>query len=350
MLDKLIQQIRPTINPKISDAVSCHLDDLTKPKGSLGRLEEFVLQYCLCRQSREAAIRRPCILTFAADHGITEMGITPFPAEVTAQMVKNMAGGGAAVSVMATQAGYPFRVIDVGVKADLTGRDNLLIRKIRKGTRNFLKQPAMSREEVVRAIGIGIETVDAMDADLLGLGEMGIGNSSSASALYSLILGVDPVECVGPGTGSRGELLKKKIRCIEEAIGFHRNGWDATPLDALARVGGLEIAAIVGAILGACRKATPIVIDGFICSAAAIVAMQLSPLVHEYLFFSHVSDEPFHRKFMKSQRIKPVLDMGMRLGEGTGAVLAMQILQQALACYHQMATFSGASVSGRVDW
>ena len=344
MLD-FIGPIRPAGDAKLEKEIRTHLDELTKPPGSLGRLEEFALQYCLCHQNRLAAIHVMKLFTFAGDHGITKEGITPYPAEVTRQMVLNMATGGAAVSVMCKTAGIEYAVVDVGVNSDFDSLPGITIRKIRKGTENFLTMPAMTAADCESAIRIGYELAVSSGADLLGAGEMGIGNSSSASALYSLLLGADSTQTVGPGTGSHGTLLEKKRTAVRTAVAFHKKEWDGSPFDALRRVGGFELAAICGMALGGAATGIPVVIDGFIASAGALIAVLIVPHVRDYLFFSHVSAEPFHREFYAKQSIRPVLDLDMRLGEGTGAVLAMQIIQQSMMCYANMATFHSAGVN-----
>ena len=346
MLD-FILPIRPAANAKLEDEIRAHLDELTKPSGSLGRLEEFALQYCLCRQNRCAAINVMKLFTFAGDHGITRERITPYPAEVTRQMVLNMAAGGAAVSVMCKTAGVGYEVVDIGVNGTFNPLPRLIIRKIREGTRNFVTMPAMTANECESAIRVGYDLAVSSGVDLLGAGEMGIGNSASASALFSLLLDADPKQTVGPGTGSRGTLLERKIATVRHAVEFHTIEWDGSPFDALRRVGGFELAAICGMALGGAASGIPVVIDGFIASAGALVALLVDPNVRNYLFFSHVSAEPFHREFYTTQSIRPVLDLDMRLGEGTGAVLAMQIIKQSMTCYASMATFHSAGVSNR---
>ena len=346
MLD-FVPQIRPVANAQLEGEVRMHLDQLTKPPGSLGRLEEFALQYCLCRRNRFAVIDVMKLFTFAGDHGITQEGITPYPAEVTRQMVLNMATGGAAVSVMCGAAGIEYAVVDVGVNATLDPLPRLIIKKVGEGTKDFVTMPAMSAKDCESAIRVGYDLAVSSGADLVGTGEMGIGNSSSASALYSLLLSADPAQTVGPGTGSHGALLEKKKITVAKAVAFHKKEWDGSPFDALRRVGGFELAAICGVALGGAAAGIPVVIDGFIASAGALVAMLIAPSVRDYLFFSHVSAEPFHREFYTRQSIRPVLDLDMRLGEGTGAVLAMQIIKQSMMCYANMATFQSAGVSNR---
>jgi len=339
--------IQPVANKDLEKEVVDRLNNLTKPIGSLGRLEEFVLRYCLCRGTATAKISRMKIFTFAGDHGITEENITPYPSEVTCQMVLNMVAGGAAISVMCRKAEIDCTVVDMGVKAAFEECPGLLIKKIAPGTKNFKREPAMSDEECLKALDVGQDLAKGSASDLLGVGEMGIGNTSSASALYSLLLDLDPEDTIGAGTGSVGALLEKKKQVIRDGVLFHRIEWDHTPVEALKRVGGYEIAGMTGMILGGALKGIPLVIDGFVATAAALVAMKMEPAVKDYLFFAHASAEQFHKPFLASQGIEPILSLNMRLGEGTGSVLAMQIIAQAMECYHRMATFDSAGVSGR---
>lgn len=344
MITKEIE-ITKTANPELQATVQSRLDNLTKPPGSLGRLEAFAMQYCLCRGDADAKILRKSLKIFAGDHGITAQGVAPFPKEVTVQMVHNMLGGGAAVVVMCKAAGVDYRVIDMGVDGDFDSHDLLVCKKVNRGTQSFHSDCAMSREECDSALSAGIEIALKEESDITAVGEMGIGNTSSASALYALLLGVDGTSTVGMGTGAVGELYERKCRVIDEAVNFHRENWDGSPVDALRRVGGFEIAAMTGYIIGCAQKRIPVVIDGFIATASALCAVKMEPMVLDYLFFGHVSDEQFHRSVLDSLGVKPILELGMRLGEGTGAVLAMQIIEQALNCYHYMATFASAGVS-----
>ena len=344
-MEKIPPAIQPVKNTALSDQIQAHLDFLTKPKGSLGRLEELALQYCLCRKSAKPSIKTAAVYTFAGDHGITEEGIAPYPKEVTPQMVLNMTGGGAAVSVMSKNAGIRDFVVDMGVDFDFPDHPKLFKRKVGRGTRNFLKGPAMTGYECTQAMSAGFDLAMDSGCDLLGVGEMGIGNTTSASALYALLLNIDPETTVGAGTGASGDLLKHKTRVIRDAVEMHRKEWDKTPMDALCRVGGFEIAGMAGFIMGAAAAGIPVAVDGFIASAAAAVAMAMTPNLKDYLVFSHKSSERFHGGYFDLIGVKPVLDLGMRLGEGTGAVLAMQIVMQAMNCYHQMATFASAGVS-----
>lgn len=325
--------------------IQTRLDNLTKPPGSLGRLEELVMQYCLCRGDADARIGAVKIFTFAGDHGITEENVSPFPSEVTVQMVANMAAGGAAISVLCKNGGIEYSVVDIGVKGDVSAVTGVLQRKVARGTANFLRGPAMSEEQCSRALAIGKECA-AEDFGLFGVGEMGIGNTSSASALVSLLLNLPAEETTGAGTGASGELLRHKAEVINNAVMFHQKEWDGSGFDALRRLGGYELAGMAGLMLGAAERRIPVVVDGFISSAAAYAAVRMYPEVRDYLIFSHASAEKFHTEFLNRIDAKPVMDLQMRLGEGTGSALAMHIVRQALNCYHRMATFDSAGVSG----
>jgi nicotinate-nucleotide--dimethylbenzimidazole phosphoribosyltransferase len=338
--------IDSTSNPALKLVINNRLNDLTKPQGSLGLLEDIVRQYCLCRGSADATIRKMSMYTFAADHGITQEKVAPYPKDVTKQMVLNMVSGGAAISVLCKNAGIDYSVVDIGVDGDFDILSPVLIqRKIAHGTKSFHNASAMTKEECAQALDAGFTIASSSNADVIGVGEMGIGNSSSASALYSLLLDIPAEKTVGAGTGATGDLLAHKKKIVGESVAFHRQSWDRSALSALERVGGFEIAGIVGGIFGAASRHIPIVVDGFIASSAALVAMKMNPFVKEYLFFAHESSERFHCNFLANLGIQPILHLGMRLGEGTGSALAMQIIAQSLNCYHQMATFSSAGVS-----
>jgi len=334
-------------NDSIQSQVQAQLDDLTKPPGSLGFLEDLVMQYCLCRNDSKANLRSKELFVFAASHGITAEGVAPYPKEVTVQMVMNMLGGGAAVTVMSRQANMSYNVVDMGVDGDFDAHELLSHCKVAHGTVSFLSESAMTEKQCDQALQTGINLSRQVQSDIVAIGEMGIGNTSSASALYSLLFGKSALETVGRGTGSEGELLEKKRQTLDRAISFHRANWDGTAFDALQRVGGFEIAGMTGFCLGCAKKRIPVVVDGFIATAAALCAIKIHKNVKDYLFFGHVSDEQFHAFVLKELGVRPILSLNMRLGEGTGAVLATQIIEQALTCYHQMATFSSAGVSNR---
>jgi nicotinate-nucleotide--dimethylbenzimidazole phosphoribosyltransferase len=347
MMKEIVSRIQPAENQVLRQEIQSHLDDLTKPLGSLGRLEEIAMQYCLCRNTSRPEEPVMKVFTFAGDHGITEENITPYPKEVTKQMVLNMLGGGAAASVMCKTAGIGHFVVDMGVDADFDGISGLVDCKTGRGTRNFTIEPAMSAESCESAMQKAADIVVNSGASLVGIGEMGIGNSSSASAIYSLILDVAPLYTVGAGTGSLGDTFKRKLNAVCRGVELHRNEWDKTAFDALRRTGGFEIAGMAGAILGAASARIPVVVDGFIAGAAGLVASRISPAAKDYIFYSHASAENFHMEFLAREKIKPILSLDMRLGEGTGAILAMQIINQAIACYNKMATFSSAGVAGK---
>ena len=349
MKEFTIPEIPEYENQSLEQEIKGHLDNLTKPRGSLGRLEEIALQFCMCRNSEHARIRKMQLFTVAGDHGVTRNNITPFPKEVTQQMVLNMLAGGAAVSVMCRNAGIWYSVIDAGVDAEFKNHPLLIKRKIGYGTDDFSQSPAMSDVQCSRAIEEGIKIIHDCGADLLGTGEMGIGNSASASAVYSLLLDIDPDYTTGAGTGATGELLEHKKSIVRTGVSIHKQVWDGTPFDALRRCGGFEIAMLTGMIIGAVSNRIPVVIDGFITGAAALCAIKMEPRIARYCLFSHISAESFHREFCSTIGIVPILDLQMRLGEGTGAVLAMQLIVQALNCYHEMATFGSAAVTNRTE-
>jgi nicotinate-nucleotide--dimethylbenzimidazole phosphoribosyltransferase len=346
-MNEFTADIRPVHDEGLEREVRKRLDNLTKPPGSLGRLEEIAVQYCLCRGTALPSFGKMAVYTFAGDHGITEERITPYPKEVTRQMVLNMACGGAAASVMCRAAGIEYHVVDMGVDTDFDASCGVMDLKAGRGTANICTGPAMSPQRCMTAVKSGFELAGGSGADLVGVGEMGIGNSSSAAALYSLFLGVEAVKTVGAGTGSTGQLYERKVSAVRRALALHRPQWDSTPLDGLRRLGGFEICGMTGAILGAASRRIPVVVDGFIAGAAGMVASRISPHVRGCIFYSHASAENFHREFLRIEGVKPILDLDMRLGEGTGAILAMQIISQAMACYNGMATFDSAGVSNK---
>jgi nicotinate-nucleotide--dimethylbenzimidazole phosphoribosyltransferase len=341
--------IHPVADASLEREIIARLNNLTKPVGSLGLLEELALRYLLCKRRVDAPLSMMQIFTLAGDHGITDEKITPYPSEVTYQMVLNMVRGGAAISVMCRKAGIGCTVVDMGVKGAFHEQPGLLIRKIAPGTRNFSKEPAMSEKECLKALDVGSQLAAGSGCDLLGIGEMGIGNTSSASALYSLLLDVDPLETVGIGTGSVGVMLERKKQAIMAGVSLHKKAASGSPLEALRRVGGFEIAGLTGMILAAAESRIPVVVDGFVASAAALAAIRMEPETRGYLFFAHASAEAYHETFLKNEGIRPILSLDMRLGEGTGSLLAMQIIAQAMECYHRMATFQNAGVSGKEE-
>jgi nicotinate-nucleotide--dimethylbenzimidazole phosphoribosyltransferase len=326
----------------------------TKPPGSLGRLELLAVELAVLGMTLAPRVDRPRILVFAADHGLAHHGTSAYPREVTAQMMRNFATGGAAISVLCRSAGVELEVIDVGVDADLDGVQGIVGAKVRRGSRDVLSGPAMSEDELDAALEAGRSAVRrALDAgaDAVGLGEMGIGNTASASLLASALLGLPLEATVGPGTGLDAEGVARKRRILAEVLARHdgagrfRNPSRAR--QALACLGGLEIGALAGAMLEAASRRLPVVVDGFIVTVAALVAVRIEPAVREALFFAHRSVEPGHGPVLDALEASPLLDLGLRLGEGTGAVLALPLLRAAAAILREMATFESAGVSER---
>lgn len=325
------------------------LDTLTKPLGSLGRLEDIAAQILAIRQETFAEPIRKGVYVFAADHGITAEGVSAYPREVTSQMVLNFLRKGAAINVLTALHRAELQIVDVGVDADFDTIPGLLHHKVAKGTRNMLHEPAMSDEQLAEAIAVGVEVAeDAVRAGqtMIAIGEMGIGNTTSASAMTCALTGATAAAATGRGTGLNLEAHTRKIDVIE-AVGHKHFGRSSrpAPLDILRCVGGLELAAMTGMILAAAEHRLVIVIDGFIATAAAAIAVALAPAVQGYLIAGHQSEEPGHKLLLEHLNLSPVLMLNMRLGEGTGAVLAMPIIESAVALYTQMATFTSAGVS-----
>jgi nicotinate-nucleotide--dimethylbenzimidazole phosphoribosyltransferase len=334
-------------------AAALRLDSLTKPVGSLGRLEEIVRRYAAIRHDASAAMGRGAVLVFVADHGVVEAGVSAYPKGVTVEMLRNIGAGGAAISVLARRCGYDLIVADVGVETDTSAQPfvGVRYRRVAAGTRNFIHEPAMSLDQVRRALTIGIETAReavAAGATLIGVGEMGIGNSTSAAALLSALTGIAPEQIAGRGTGVDDAGLRRKVDAIEAGLRVHR-GRAGDGLALLGALGGFEIAAMAGVCLGGAAARVPVVIDGFIATAAAAAAARIRPAINDYMFFGHRSAEGGHALALAAIGARPLLDLDMRLGEGTGAVLAMGIIESALALFHQMATFTSAGVSGKVE-
>jgi nicotinate-nucleotide--dimethylbenzimidazole phosphoribosyltransferase len=319
--------IRPIADPDLETRIRARLDSLTKPPGSLGRLEELALQLGLIQSTEAPRIGRKAMIVFCADHGVVDEGVSPYPSEVTRQMVANFHSGGAAINVLCRHANIEPVIVDMGVG---------------NPTRNFAREPAMTRAAAEQALDTGFAY--AAKAEILGAGEMGIGNTTSAAALFSAFSGLDVLDTTGRGTGLDDAGLTRKVEIIRRALSLHQPN-PADPIAVLAALGGFEIAAIAGLILGAASRRHLVMLDGFITGAAAIVARAISPASLDYVVFSHCSAEKGHRKMLDFLNAHPLLHLDMRLGEGTGAALGIGLLEASVNLYREMATFQSAGVS-----
>ncbi|MEW5975432.1 MAG: nicotinate-nucleotide--dimethylbenzimidazole phosphoribosyltransferase [Acidobacteriota bacterium] len=322
---------------------------LTKPPGSLGRLEEIANRCAAIQRTLLPRVSRPTLLLFAGDHGVCQEAVSPYPQSVTAQMVVNFQNGGAAVNALARANQIDLRVVDVGVANDLPSLSNVVCRRVRSGTKNFCVEPAMTPNEAEMAVSVGIEEAEAAcesGAWILGIGEMGIGNTTVAAALTAALTGLPAARVSGRGTGADDNCLARKVQAIDRAISLHEKHL-TSPLSLLARLGGLEIAAMCGACLAGAARRRPVVIDGFIATAAAALAVEFDRRVAGYLIAGHHSPEPGQALLWERLGQRPLLDLQMRLGEGTGAVLAMTLVRSAVAAFTEMATFESAGVSDR---
>ena len=358
-LGSVTPRLQSTMSTELADLppvealarVRAALDAKTKPPGSLGRLEDLAARLALVQGTLAPSVDPARAIVFAADHGVADEGVSAYPKAVTAEMAKNFAAGGAAVSVIARANGIELRAVDVGVDADLSGVDGLVHEKVRRGTDNLARGPAMSHEDVDAALGVGRRAiVDAAEAGCRAvcLGEMGIGNTTSAAILTAALTGGSAAAATGAGTGVAGEALEAKRALVARALERAAPLAD-DPAELLCEVGGLEIAALVGAMTEAPAHRIVTVVDGFIATAAALVAVGMRPALAESLFFAHRSAEPGHGAALEALGATPVLDLGLRLGEGSGAVLALPVLRGAAAVLRDMATFESAGVSGAVD-
>ena len=340
-----LKQIRP-ISTKWLDRANERIDNLVKPKGSLGMLEEMAARVVAIREEEMPEIPAKEVFVFAGDHGVVSEGISPYPQEVTGLMVKNFLTGGAGINVLARSAGAKVSVIDIGMKEALTDEKDLIVRNIRRGTRNIARERSMTLKETEEAIDVGVEMAErafAQGTGMVATGEMGIGNTTPSAALCSVLLPAEVEDVTGRGTGLDDEGLRHKISVVKKAIEIN-DPFMGDPLSVLSALGGLEIAGICGLCLGGAALRMVVIVDGFISSAAALVAMRLNPVVKDYLFFSHNSSEKGHQVFFEKEGISPVLDLGLRLGEGTGAALAMQIIDNAIKIYREMATFQEVGI------
>lgn len=348
MLEEIIAQIGD-LNEEVMTAARERQNNLTKPPGSLGVLEDITIRLAGILETPVPSISGKTVLIMAGDHGVVEEGVSAWPSEVSVQMLQNFVAGGAAINVLARHAGAKLVLVDVGVKAqmDLPGVSNC---KVRPGTGNMTQGPAMTREEAAKAVQVGFSQAQAaiaQGANLIATGDMGIGNTTPSSAILATFSGMPVAKVIGRGTGVDDAGLRKKIAAVEKALAVNKpDPRDA--LDVLCKVGGLEIAAIAGVILGGAVCRVPVLVDGFISGAGALVAAKLAPKAKNFMFASHLSEEPGHRYMLELLDLQPLLKMKMRLGEGTGAVLAMPVVEAACKIQAEMATFQSAGVAEKL--
>lgn len=347
-LQEILSRIQP-LDENAMQAARQRQNTLTKPPGSLGILEELSIKAAGIQGKPIPVIKDKAVIVMAGDHGVVAEGVSAFPSEVTPQMVVNMLQSGAAINVLSKHVGARVILVDMGVASELPAHENLISRKVRSGTSNFVDGPAMSRDEAVQSILTGAEIVKteiAKGLDILATGEMGIGNTTPSAAIAVALSGKPANEVVGRGTGVDDQGLQRKIEVVETGIEINKPD-PQDGLDVLSKVGGFEIAGLVGVILGAAENKVLVVVDGFISTAAAMIAMTLSPQVKDYLIAGHCSQEFGHAKMLKWLGLCPVLDLELRLGEGTGAVLAMSVVEASCKIISDMATFTEAGVSDK---
>ncbi len=346
----ILTAIQPIKKSFLAQA-QARLDNLTKPVGSLGQVEDLAKRYAAIVENLKPKLGGKNIYTFAADHGVVAEGVSAYPQEVTFQMVYNFLQQGAGINVLARHAGARIVVVDIGVDHDFSPAAGLMIRKIGRGTRNMAQGPAMSGPEAMRALEVGLEMADHAreeGATLVGTGDMGIGNTTASSAILASLTGLPISQITHRGTGIDNSGLRRKIQVIERALKINAPD-PKSPLDVLAKVGGFEIAGIAGLIIGCAFHRIPVVVDGFISTAGAMIAAAFNPSVKGYLFASHQSAEKGHRFMWEYLGQKPILNLSLRLGEGTGAALAMLIIEGAVKILTEMATFGEAGVSGKSE-
>jgi nicotinate-nucleotide--dimethylbenzimidazole phosphoribosyltransferase len=350
LLASVIDSI-PVPDPSWEDRAWARLDSLTKPPRSLGLLEEVAQRLAVLQETEKPCVPRKAIVLMAGDHGVTAQGISPYPSEVTAQMVANFAAGGAAINQLALHADAHVVVVDVGVANPLPLTKGVVEARVANGTADMTLGPAMTPAETLAAIRVGMERVAELadeGLDLVGTGDMGIGNTTASAAITAVLTCVDPADVVGPGTGLDEAGVRHKVDVVRKAIEVNVPD-PLNALDVLTKVGGLEIAGIVGVVLGAASLGIPVVSDGYISGAAALVALHMAPAIRPWLFVSHRSAEPGHTVVLEALGMRPVLQLDMRLGEGTGAALAMELMDAACAVMSGMATFAEAGVADRED-
>lgn len=339
--------IESTANASLEVRLRYKINHKTKPLGALGLLEDLALQLGLIQRSESPLLHSPQMVVFAADHGIAAEGVSAYPQAVTVQMVGNMLAGGAAINVFARQHGFALQVVDAGVAANLPAHPQLLPRKIAMGTKNLCKQPAMSRDQAQAALTAGMEVMQALPGNVVAFGEMGIANTSPAALLLARLTGASIEEATGRGTGLDDRQLLHKQGVLMGALACHPATQPLDVVGELAALGGFEIAMMAGAMLQAASERRVVLVDGFIAGAAALVAQALAPQVRGYLVFCHRSAETGHRLLLAHLEAQPLLELDLRLGEGTGALLAWPLLQSAALLMHEMASFESAGVSGK---
>ena len=355
----------PKINEKFYETAQKRLDNLTKPQGSLGRLEEFARKIVAITENLMPELDKKAIFTFAGDHGVADEGVSAFPKEVTTQMVFNFLNGGAGINVLARHAGAEVVVVDIGVAHDFVNppfnpsvppltkggiKEGFFVsKKVVMGTKNIRKGSAMTRDEAMRCINVGMELADEYankGYKIFGTGDMGIANTTPSSAIAAVLTGRLVSEVTGKGTGITDDALKHKIKVIEDSIALNKPD-SKDPLDVLSKVGGAEIGGIAGLVIGAAANRIPVIIDGFISTAGALIAYAIEPKTKDYMFAAHNSVEIGHKAILEKIGLRPILDLNLRLGEGTGAALAMLIIEAGLKIYREMATFGEAGVSNK---
>jgi nicotinate-nucleotide--dimethylbenzimidazole phosphoribosyltransferase len=337
------------VQTEISAEIHRKIDSKTKPIGALGMLEKLALQISLIQQNTSPKLKNPYLVVFAADHGLAREWISKYPPEVTYQMVLNFVAGGAAINVFSRQHGFNLQVVDAGVVGDFLPTFPIAHQKVAHGTKNSLHEPAMTLSEVDRCVELGaklVQNIFEQDSNVIGFGEMGIGNTSSASLLMSKICDIPLVECVGRGTGVDDEGLKRKTSVLTNVLNRHQE--KESILQTLANLGGFEIAQIVGAMLQAAQHQMIILVDGFIATSAFLVAHKLEPNILDYAIFCHQSDESGHERMLKYLNVEAILKLNLRLGEGTGCALAYPIIQSAVNFLNEMASFNSAGVSNEI--
>ena len=336
------------VNTSLKTAIQEKIDNLNKPKGSLGRLEELAMQVCLVQQTLEPSLTHPCHLLLGGDHGIEREGVSVSPREVTWQQMINFTRGGGGVNMFCRQHGFKLRVVDVGVDYDLSNVPGIISRKIARGTKNFLYEPAMSEEEFDKAIQVGVDLVDDCCAEgcrVLSIGEMGIGNTSPSSIWMHLFGNIPLDECIGAGAGLNNDGIRHKYEVLSTSLERCPSDIKHQTSAIIRYFGGFEMVAAIGAMLRAAEQHLIILVDGFIMTACAVAAIRLYPAVQNYMIFTHCGDESGHKRMLDIVNAKPLLHLGLRLGEGTGALCAFPIIDSAVRMMNEMNNFDNAKIT-----